>query len=508
MYMKKHIKGGASEEEDIEFEDFDTAEGTGPYIPLAQGDVEEVSGVVEEGQPVEEEVSGLLSGTTPLPQEVGTVFSTPKEMTPRVPTPRVPTPREATPPRVPTPVQSYVLKRTPTTSSQLRESLYVPSGQTDIPSAQMYKVSPVPVLENEKEQFLVYEGLQTFTGEEKLSEEIRTTLNDLRQSLFNIHNMIKTQKTEGIAKLEEFLPMLQKINNDLNGRKINTTAYRSFVKSLNNHISHLERLYKLNREEGIPIDTISGSDISSREKIRVPMAEPMMEDELIFSTPPMVQPTQQPITTDDRKAIIAIARLYVEPIKIDGRTPSRSNDELYNFGLNIFDHNKSLAQTIDQFICLRPEQIIYKNTKTKKTNRLYTTNNRTVKKHLEEVHGLRLKSKTDLKENLLPLQAQKCAIPPVDPQIDVQMPLPIQQAPVDVMHIAPVIPPVNVDVAGLKRSILSGIGELLDRLITNETMRGGRYRRNKRGTVRSYRNKRRVSRKHRKASKGRKTRRS
>jgi hypothetical protein len=254
-------------------------------------------------------------------------------------------------------------------------------------------------------------------------------------------------------------------------------------------------------------DIIFSSNISKTPTPVSSSSSLITEDKLVVPTPPPRVPTPnmiQPITIDDRKTMIDIARLYVDPIKIDGRTPSRENDELYNFGLNLFEHNKSLAQTFDQFICLRPEQIIYKNTKTKKVNRLYTSNNRTVKKHLKDEHGLQLKTRIDLKDNLFPLQAQKCAIPPtVSPQINIQQPI----APPP-MPIQPIIPPVNVDVAGLKRNILSGIGELLDRLITNETMRGGRYRRNKRGTVRSYRNKRRVSRKHKKASKGRRTRRS
>ena len=387
MYMKKHIKGGASEKS-IDIEDGEGAKISGPYIPLAQDDQEEVSSVIEEGQPVEEEESSLIVGSTLPPPEV--------ESSQR------------------------------NSSSLLVESQPKPDSQ-DKSSGQ----NKMPILQSED---IIFSS-----------------------------NISKT-----------------------------------------------------------PTPVSSSSSLITEDKLVVPTPPPRVPTPLPrvptppprvptppprIPTPPPRVPTPnmiQPITIDDRKTMIDIARLYVDPIKIDGRTPSRENDELYNFGLNLFEHNKSLAQTFDQFICLRPEQIIYKNTKTKKVNRLYTSNNRTVKKHLKDEHGLQLKTRIDLKDNLFPLQAQKCAIPPtVSPQINIQQPI----APPP-MPIQPIIPPVNVDVAGLKRNILSGIGELLDRLITNETMRGGRYRRNKRGTVRSYRNKRRVSRKHKKASKGRRTRRS
>jgi hypothetical protein len=225
------------------------------------------------------------------------------------------------------------------------------------------------------------------------------------------------------------------------------------------------------------------------------------EEELILSS--------SSTPTDERTAVINLARLYVVPIKIDGRSPTRENNELYNFGLNLIENNKDVAQTIDELACLPIESLKYKNTKTKKLNRLYTTNNRTVKLHLKEAHGLILKTKIDLKDTLVPHQAQKCrdVVPPA-PEVEMRRVSPVVQAQPEAMPIEPVIPPRNVDVDGLKRSIVSGVSELLDRLITNETLRGGKYRRHsKNRTMRSYRNKRRISHKHRKASKGRRTRR-
>jgi hypothetical protein len=373
-------RGGASPEEEemiIDSEDgsqvLDALDSRVMYPPLQEGDAGEVSGEVPEkeevviGKLVEEEEE-----ETPKPEELSSLKVSERQAAPERPASSrvLSARREPTPQREPTPPRESTLQREPTppksatqveeelvfeeeteTPESRRSSLYVPSGQSDIgESSELSIYGEAPKYDNEYEEFLANERLGTFTGEERLSQEIQKNIDEVRKSLFNIFSIIKRDKQSGILKLREYLPLLNQIYGELKGHNIKMPSYQRFIMALYDHIQHLQRLYDMKQFEIqgqytqniIDIDTMRSSSKSSSMGVVPPPVSPparVLTPQRVL-TPPARVPTPParvltpPITADNRQAIIDIARIYVKPVE-GARTPTSLERKLYEFGLNL-----------------------------------------------------------------------------------------------------------------------------------------------------------------------------